>query len=341
MDGYLSLSKEQTQKTFPVKYCGQVGPDLKIKSLSAGPSGIWVTTNKQHDIVLVGKDKLQKEWTATVDGEMSMGIPFDAYAADLDHDGTQDIILVSGTGGNGLAPSSHLLCFLFDNQGRPVPFTADGYFDYSETGIRDILDINGDGKATLVYMNYDDGYWITSLYHAERGHWQCLQRTTSGQKFPIFTRFTNRDNHVPVTPKTGRHPFAPDLANLTPNTRGVLTGYRWANVGESQDIQLEILTSNGQRVTCQPASWYSTFSVVLDEPSGRQIVSLSANEKSVRLLLDKIVTSRFPVTVSGQRNRKTLSPELLWAGAHSGLGESITISDTKQTAAQNGDGSPK
>jgi hypothetical protein len=162
-------------------------------------------------------------------------------------------------------------------------------------------------------MNYDDGFWITSLYQARNGHWQKLHGRCGSRIFPIHTRFTNRDNRTPVTPKSGRHPFAPDLSNADSAIHGRLLSYQWANVNQSEDIQLKIKTSRDETVICKPVSWYSTFSVVLDEPNGRQIVSLSANERSVRTLLSKIVATNCTVTLFGQRRPNAPSPELLWA----------------------------
>ena len=312
MNGYLPLSKAEIATSFPVKYQGTLGPGHIIKTLPAGPSGLTVSTNQNGDLLFTGNDKLQKKWTIAISDEGS-AFPYYAFTSDLDHDGTPDLILVCGTGGCGLAPSAHFLCFLFDASGRPVPFTADGYFDYDDHGIRDLVDIDGDGKADFVYMNYDDGYWITSLYQASNGHWQKLQGRLRSWIFPIHTRFTNRENHTPVTPKSGRHPFAPDLSNADSTTQGRLLGYQWANVEQSEDIQLNVKTARGETVVCKPVSWYSTFSVVLDEPTGRQIVSLSANQKSVRTLLDKIVAANCTVALFGQRRPNFPSPELLWA----------------------------
>jgi hypothetical protein len=311
MDDYLPLSKTEISSSFPVKYQGLLDSKHIIKTLPAGPSGLIVSTNQNGDLLFTGNDKLQKKWTIAISDEGSA--PYYAFTADLDHDGTPDLILVCGTGGNGLAPSAHLLCFLFDASGRPVPFTADGYFDYNEHGIRELVDIDGDGKADLVYMNYDEGYWITSLYQARNGRWQKLQGRCGSWIFPIYTRFTNRENHTPVTPESGRHPFAPNLSNDHTTTQGRLLDYQWANVNQSEDIQLNVKTPRDEIVTCKPVSWYSTFSIVLDESNGRQIVSLSANEKSVRTLLDKIVATKCTVTLFGQRRPNSSSPEILWA----------------------------
>jgi hypothetical protein len=311
-DRYLPFPKPEARQSFPVKYLGELGPERLISTLPVGPSGVTVSTNHAPDLLLSGKDKISKKWTIAISGE-GIGIPYAAYASDLDHDGTPDLILLWGTGGCGLAPSTHLLCFLFDAAGRPVPFTAEGDFEYDERGIRDLVDFDGDGKAELVFMNFDDGYWITNLYQARGGRWQRVRGTLGTRTFPIHTRFTYRENHTPVTPKAGRHPVAPDLSNTRATVEGRLLSYRWANVEQSEDIQLNLRTHRGEPVSCKPVSWYSTFSVVLDEPNGRQIVSLAADPKSVRALLDKILATGCDVTLFGQRRSGSQTPELLWA----------------------------
>lgn len=164
-------------------------------------------------------------------------------------------------------------------------------------------------------MNFDDGYWITNLYQARAGRWQRVRGQLGTRTYPIHTRFTNRENHTPVAPKTGRHPFAPDLSNARPTVEGRLLSYRWANVEQSEDIQLNLKTHRGVAIACKPVSWYSTLSVVLDEPNGRQIVSLAADPKSVRALLDRIVAAGCDVALFGQRRPNTQTPELLWATA--------------------------
>jgi hypothetical protein len=310
-DRYLPFPKSEARQSFPVRYLGELGPEHLISTLPVGPSGMTVSAYHTPDLLLSGNDKLSKKWMIAISGG---GIgPYAAYASDLDHDGTPDLILLCGTGGCGLAPSTHLLCFLFDANGRPVPFTAEGDFECDKHGIRDLVDFDGDGKAELVFMSFDDGYWITNLYQARGGRWQEVQGALGTRTYPIYTRFTNSENHTPVTPKAGRHPFAPDLSNAHATVEGRLLSYRWANVEQSEDIQLNLKTQRGDRVPCKPVSWYSTFSIVLDEPNGRQIVSLAADPKSVRALLDKIVAAGYEVTLFGQRRPNSRTPELLWA----------------------------
>jgi hypothetical protein len=108
MGSPLPLSKAQTQKTFPTEYRGQVSAEQKLVFIPAGPSRLTTTANHYRDLLLIGKDEFQKEWTVTVCGE-GIGLPYYVFTADLDHDGTSDLILVCGTGGCGLAPSAHIL----------------------------------------------------------------------------------------------------------------------------------------------------------------------------------------------------------------------------------------
>jgi len=332
MNGYLPLTGTETNP-FPVKFIGELDAVHLIKSLPCGPSGTSVSTNQYQDMVFSGKDKLGKPWTITIccdvpGGDGGRGAYF-TYTADLDGDGTPDLILVRATGGCGLSPTSDIHCFLFDATGRPMPFATDGYFDYDERGIRDLVDIDRDGKAELVYMNFNDGYWVTSLYKASNGRWQKLQGQIGNRTFPLFTRFTFRDNHTPVAPMSGRHPIAPDLSNASTNLRGRLVSYRWANVEESQDIELHLQTPDNQEVIDKPVSWYSTFNAVLDEPGGRQIVSLDASAESMRALLDKIMDEHCLVSLTGRRNPDNQSPEMLWAVPAS---ESATTIPTKAVA---------
>src|SRR5437016_11195198 len=63
-----------------------------------------------NEIQFAGKDLSGKSWTITADAMRGGGL----YSADLDQNGIIDLIYPSYTGGNGLAPSMHVLTLLFD-----------------------------------------------------------------------------------------------------------------------------------------------------------------------------------------------------------------------------------
>jgi hypothetical protein len=174
MNNYLPLNREEIGKPFPLKYHGTITDEEIIKSLPAGIVGTTVTRLANNDILLKGLDKNQKKWTVQIEGKSVM-YPYFVYTADLDNNEVTDLVFLYPTGGNGLAPQTHLMTIMFDEMGRPIPFTADGYFDYDKKGIRDLVDINHDGNGELIYMNFDDGYWITSLYSANKGRWEKIQ----------------------------------------------------------------------------------------------------------------------------------------------------------------------
>jgi hypothetical protein len=259
---------------------------------------------------LKGNDRLDKFWTANL-GNFPTAYACRFYVGDLDKNGFRDIVLVFPTGGNGLAPSSHFLAVMFDRSGRPLVFQADGYWELNDSAIFDLLDMDRDGRAELVYMNFDDGYWITNVYEAANGRWQEVRRF-AGRNYPIYTRFTYQPNKKPTIPKSTRHPYAPDLSNSVPVVKGRLGSYEWANVAQSEDILLRI-NSNSVVTLCRPVSWYASFSIVIDSEEGRKIVSISASEEEARSALDRIVKGAYVVSVFGKRRADRCSPEILWA----------------------------
>lgn len=309
---YLPLSRAETRNRFAVRYVGKLDVAHLIPALSIGANGADVALVNDEDIVITGTDKAARAWSVQMAGK-GPGFAYELYTADLDNNGYRDAILVSPTGGNGLAPSAHLITLMFDSIGRPILFEADGYFEYDEKGIPDLIDSDRNGKAELLYMNYDDGYWITNLYTAGQGRWQRVDGQFGQRRYPLYTRFTHRPNHRPVVPRAGRHPFAPDLSNRSPKRRGRLLSFKGPDGSASEDMVLKIKTAPGAVVTCAPESWYGSFAVLLDEPEGRRIVSLSGGEQAMQKLLNEIAGKGYTVALYGERRAGDCSPELLWA----------------------------
>lgn len=220
---YLPLTKRELSRRFPITYVGTLGaerpgyfPSVSDKpvpsTINVGPSGAVVTSTGEDNVVITGKDKHQHEWRVQLDPS-ALYYACRFYEADLDRNGTRDALLVYPTGGNGLAPTSHLLAITFDDAGRPVTFAAEGYFQELDGQIFDVVDLNGNGRAELIYMNYDDGYWITNIYEVRNGRWRRIVGRHGNRRYPLYTRFTFKPNHKPTLPKRGRHPTAPDLSN--------------------------------------------------------------------------------------------------------------------------------
>ncbi|HEX8557531.1 MAG TPA: hypothetical protein VF668_05490 [Pyrinomonadaceae bacterium] len=276
--------------------------------LGVGPSGARWERDEDGRLLIRGADRGGAAWSVRP-GDFAHRSRF--YAGDLDRDGTQDLILVFPTGGNGLAPTSHLFAVTFDARGRPVPFEADGYFEEDGRGLFDLVDLDGDGRAELVYMNFDRGYWVTNLYEAEGGRWRRVEGRHGARAYPLYTRFTSRPNRRPVNPRPGRRPFAPDLSTRAPVLSGALVSYEWADVGQSKDVRLTI-AAGGARSVCSPVSWYASFGVVDDAPQGREVVTAFGNEGRVKELLTRAAEGGAAVSLYGRRRDGRCSPEWVW-----------------------------
>ncbi|HEX7313421.1 MAG TPA: hypothetical protein VF297_05845 [Pyrinomonadaceae bacterium] len=318
---YLPLSSAETGRRFHVKFIGETGGGRPgyfgtggdgspaPARMSVGPSGASFAMDEEGGAVVEGKDKGGAAWRVRL-GNLS-GYGSRLYTADLDRDKVNDLVIVSPTGGNGLAPTHHLFTLTFDEKGRPVPFEADGYFEEDARGIFELLDIDRDGRAELLYMNFDEGYWVTTLYEAEGGRWRRVEGAHGRRAYPLYTRFTNRPNRRPVVPRTGRNPFTPDLSNTAPALRGTLDSYEWADVSQSENIKLFVNTGQ-TRVTCAPVAWFGSFGVVADSARGREVVTIYGNEEAARALLDEASKAKTEVTLYGRRSAEGCSPEWVW-----------------------------
>jgi hypothetical protein len=312
MRGYLPLKDNETAKRFPLRV-------LRANfTQGTGAARVGSTTVRflevPNAIQFTGVDTGHKPWTVTADAMRGGAL----YSADLDKNGSADLIYAAYTGGNGLAPPMHVLTLLFDATGRPVPCEMDGYFEVDGRGLMDLIDLDGDGRAELIRQAYDDGYWITSMYEARDAHWHRISGEHASRTFPIYTRFTNRANRVATTPAPGRHPVEDDLSNDITAHSGRLTAIHWANVAQSQNPQLDL--SDGS--VCVPVAWYSSMVVVQDTPGGRNAATLGAPEEAHRLL-NEIVRAKVSVDIRGSRryavtgvekpNQAQCIPETIWA----------------------------
>lgn len=321
---YLPLTTAEISNKFPVTYIGTLGhnrpgyfEDISDKqlptNLNIGPSGATVETTSDDSLMIRGKDKLGKDWSVQpATSVLDYACRF--YVADLDRNGMRDAMLVFPTGGNGLAPTNHILTISFDEQGRPVTFEADGYFEEANGKIFDLVDLNRNGRAELIYMNFSDGYWITNIYEIRNARWRRIVGRHGNRNYPVYTRFTIRENHKPTVPKPGRHPFARDLSNDSPRVVGTLVSYKLPAT-YSDDISLTIKDRHGKVVVSKPMLWYASFALVLDSAAGRKIVSFSAEEQTVKSLLDLIIAKRYEISLFGRGSRDGSSPDILWARA--------------------------
>jgi hypothetical protein len=111
----------------------------------------------EDEIVVSGHDKKDRPWNVFVTTAGGVGGSW-AWTADLDGDGTKDLIFIHQYSHNGRCVSQSILrTILFDNEGRPSPWELEGYFNYDygwknrlARGVLDLGDWRNNGRAQLV-----------------------------------------------------------------------------------------------------------------------------------------------------------------------------------------------
>jgi len=318
---YRPLSSSEIGQPFRLKPLGFLNANSATIPSRAGISGsvfrVRRTTNGGA-LELEGKDRASKTWKVDILELWGCAGGARIYEADLDADTVQDAVISMATCGNGLAPSAHLVAITFDTAGRPVIFEAEGYFENKTPGIDSLVDMNHDGKAELVFMNFNDGYWITNIYSVEDGRWAKLNGPFAGRAFPLYTRFTTKTNNRAVIPPPSRHPWAPDLSNTKQVFTGVIISWKWPDEylrsePAMRNLQLTLL-AGGKQVVCSPEYWFDAARLVLDRDDGRTIGHLE--RKTVDSILQELTAKKVPIHVYGQRSSDHCSPALVWAAIH-------------------------
>lgn len=309
-DSHLPLSTTETKKRIPMRHLATLDPSKLLSSLKLGSQTVQLRINADEDLVLSGQMAQRGSWSMRV-GSISTMFPTEAYQADLDGNGQQDLVLLKPTAGNGLAPSQHLTVLSFDQKGQVIPWQIEGYFTTDQQGIVDLLDLNGNGRAELVYMSYGEGYWQTVLYEIEDGRWKQIRGQFAGKNYPLLTRFTLKPNHKIANPKSLQALEPINLATDQAVLAGYLKSYQWADIEQSEDITL-MLTVNNKWVKCQPASWYSLAVLVLDRPQQREIISLATHAPAFQRGLQEAIQKHYAVKLYGQRSSERCSPEQIW-----------------------------
>lgn len=150
-------------------------------------------------LTISGKDAAGKDWSIREDLAEFLGGSL--YAADLDRNGREDIVMRLATGACGL-PWSVVFVYLFDRDDIPHKQEAVSRFDCDEKGLSDLIeDPDGQGAILLIQDlaqatvdGKDHSYW---RFSALRPRNMELVETDKlfGVKLPSFVLFTNKPNH--------------------------------------------------------------------------------------------------------------------------------------------------
>lgn len=299
---WMPLTDRELGKRFRIRlieerlYCPP--PDLPPYSRSIGGIRVYLG-GPQERLRFSGRDVNGKLWEVHASPHMAGSL----YQADLDRDGQADLIYASLTGGVGMSPNAYLLLLLRDRDQRPVALEIEGYSNFDANGLDELLDLDGDGRAELVRQDYDDGYWVTSLYEFRANRAHRIQGSHGGRIFPLYTRFTNRGSRTPVTPKPHRHPRESDLSNQIGDPELVRFG---KVIFEAKSNLVKLEATNGQTYCVNARR--GTAMVSIDAASSRRSATVGVQDQA-NSLLNRIVRDKLPVLLGGRRYERGVAGE--------------------------------
>ncbi len=323
---YLPLRPDEVGPRFALKQIVEIHSlGMSPIDVRIGPKGAQLLTlGNDEEAVLVarGQDESGKQWRvslARLAGCMFMLEGVRVFSADLNADGISDAVVVYPTCGVGWAPPVHFVSVLFDDQGRPVPFEAEGFFESGATYVGALRDMERNKKPEFIFMNHSEGYWVTNVYQVLGSRWRRIAGAFGERSYPLFTRFTNRPNRKATAPAPGRNPSAPDLSNDVAVYSGRLLGWQWPAEGPARgdeprahDMKMTLVEHNNQAIMCEPVYWCDSARLVVDRPEGREIVHLYDIGRA-EPLLSEVRDGNYSVEVFGNRRLGECSPELVWA----------------------------
>ena len=313
-------------------------PDIRVRfdhgMIRAETIGTFRNGNPAIDLVIEGRDRAGKRWqvrTAFVGG---LGFS-EGWQADLDGDGTRDLILVHFLARMGRCSSvKRLTTVSFDADGKPVPWEMEGHFEVETKsdggrGVLNLLDLDQDGRSEFVQVDCDyDNYEATAAYTASDAGWSLLTRSKVGRLLHLYEQTAGKqrseraraevDGFTPdystsfagspqltigeIVPREPRRPIA------NPPVRGnrIIEGAEyeaWAK--NERDVTADRwLLSDGTEC-------YGLPSIIIDRPQGRLAVLASTGRTSE--LLRQIIRDKWPIALAGRTEGGRCSPAWVWA----------------------------
>ncbi len=135
VEQYLPLTQAELSDRFPVRCYGTLEKPEHLIHMTGATSLSTIQISMTDEMLVRGQDDRHMPWRVHLRGESYLSQYSLVYTADLDLNEYEDLLLLLPTGGNGLAPTTQLVTLLFDPSGRPIPFAAEGYWQYDEQGM--------------------------------------------------------------------------------------------------------------------------------------------------------------------------------------------------------------
>lgn len=293
-------------------------------SLSFGPKARTMTTIRvgrmtarvSNRIRATGTDNAGNPWA--VEFESKHG-GCSLWRADLDRDGQQDLIALTTDATSG--GESVLTLLLIDNLGRPVPWQAVGHYDEGDQGIANLVDLDRDGRAELLFLHVegiDRGRArVTSLsrYEIKNARLKRVDGRFATETFPARVPRGARVTEEPdLTTALDPNPPALTIASLVPARQG--------NCGVQIAIDQAGQPSTVDRIAAEAATEACYDKLILSD--GRTLnlpaIVILENQDRREVALDATIRSvieanmrRLPVEFTGQVCDGSCRPFMMWA----------------------------
>jgi hypothetical protein len=277
---------------------------------------VSIRLRPQARLQIGGIDRGGNRWSVTIHNQPA---GCSVWRSDLDGNGNDDLIVITSDLTSG--PGVEVTLLMIDHEKRPVPWQAFGYFDADHAaGLDNIVDLNGDGRAELLYLHVEGerletGASSLAIYSAADAQWQLNSGVYEGFSFPIRT------------PKGARPTREPDLSNARRAGGSRITSLV-PGKPENCGLQLPILRDGeSARIDADAAKAMgeSCFErmvlaggkmmrvpaiVVMDDRGGRAIALEPAEQSKI---LAEINRRGFAVQVVGRTCDSGCRPFFLWA----------------------------
>jgi hypothetical protein len=268
------------------------------------------------EIRLQGSGISGKRWVAHL-----CGID-EVWRGDLDGNGKSDYVISSlGPYFNGrTTPPFSLSILLMDEGGLPVPFFTTVFHGENGMAVKNLVDLDHDGRAELLISTYDElasdplagtfssGHWVTQLYRFRSLRAEEFSGTLGGMHFPFVHAWTYADHDPKRTPQ--------------PITDPIL---REHGTGTKADWQTVIRGRKESQLIINPVAGCNSIgdsleTIVYERSSRREIAFANLWTSASEKLMAAIRRDGASVQLGGIDKRKdetACSVKLIWATAKS------------------------
>jgi hypothetical protein len=319
----LPIPGELLKRRFPQVELGDCSLQLEASQLSGSEAtrtlqagGITLRTGARALLSVEGADLGGNAWRIALRNQPG---GCTAWHADLDHNGREDLIITT------FNPTSDgkdvtLTIIMIDDRGRPVPWQAPGYFDVDDHGVRDLLDLDQDGRAELAYLHLEGGRFegqrsSLSLYKAGKAHWQRMSGRLAGLLFPILRPAGAKLTEDPdLSNAIDPRKISLGITSLAPGIKGNC-GLQLPLDPESNNPRADVSASEAIGQTCYDTMVLSNGResrlpemIVVDSAHGRDVALGDTGR-----LIGEAKERRLSVQIVGSFCESDCRPFLLWA----------------------------